>query len=135
MSEIQWDDSLSVGIELIDDQHKLLIEKLKELSLAYNEGHEQNELLKTLSFMIDYTDFHFTSEEQEMERNNYPGLPEQKKQHKEFKVTLDNILDDYKDEGPTESLAESINTFLYNWLVGHIKGSDRKLGTFLAQKK
>ncbi|MCJ7681587.1 MAG: bacteriohemerythrin, partial [Candidatus Aminicenantes bacterium] len=97
MSEIKWDDSLSVGIEQIDDQHRLLIDKLMELSDAYNKGHEQNELLKTLSFLIDYTDFHFTTEEQEMEKHKYPGLAEQKKQHKEFITTLDNILDDYKD--------------------------------------
>ena len=47
MSEIAWDDSLSVGVGLIDDQHKMLIEKLKDLSDDFKQGHEQNRILKT----------------------------------------------------------------------------------------
>ena len=134
MSKIEWDDSLSIGVELIDDQHKMLIQKLNDLSDAFNQGLEQNKILKTLDFMIDYTDFHFTDEERVMAENDYPGLAEQKKQHEEFKQTLNNVLLDYQDEGPTKSLAESVNVFLVNWLVGHIKGSDLKLGRFLKEK-
>ncbi len=35
MSKIEWDDSLSVGVDLIDKQHKMLIQKLKDLSEAF----------------------------------------------------------------------------------------------------
>lgn len=134
MSKIEWDDSLSIGVELIDDEHKMLIRKLGDLSEAFNQGLEQNKILKTLDFMIDYTDFHFTDEERIMTQSGYPGLEEQKKQHGEFKQTLNNILEDYQDEGPTKSLAESVNFFLVNWLFGHIKGTDHKLGVFLKEK-
>ena len=134
MSQIEWDDSLSIGVELIDDEHKMLIRKLRDLSDAFNKGLEQNKILKTLDFLIDYTEFHFTDEERIMTQSDYPGLEDQKKQHGEFRLTLNNILDDYRDEGPTKSLAESINFFLVNWLIGHIKGTDLKLGTFLKDK-
>ena len=134
MSQIEWDDSLSIGVELIDDEHKMLIQKLRNLSDAFNQGLEQNKILKTLDFLIDYTEFHFTDEERVMTAANYPGLDEQKKQHAEFKQTLKNILDDYQDEGPTKSLAESVNVFLINWLFSHIKGTDNKLGVFLKEK-
>ena len=135
MSKIEWDDSLSIGVELIDDQHKMLIQKLKDLSDAFNQGLEQNKILKTMDFLIEYTDFHFTDEEQLMSEINYPGLGEQKNQHREFKATIQNILDDYQDEGPTKSLAESINVFLLNWLLNHIKGADAKIGLFLTGEK
>ena len=134
MSKIEWDDSLSIGVELIDDEHKMLIRKLGDLSEAFNQGLEQNKILKTLDFMIDYTEFHFTDEERVMTQSDYPGLEEQKKQHGEFKKTLDNILEDYQDEGPTKALAESVNFFLVNWLFGHIKGTDLKLGNYLKEK-
>jgi len=84
--------------------------------------------------MIDYTDFHFTAEEKLMAEHDYPGLEEQKKQHEEFKTTLNNILQDLNEDGPTDALAESINTFLINWLSGHIKGSDQKIGEYFAEK-
>ena len=134
MSQIEWKDSLSIGVELIDDEHKMLIQKLRALSDAFNQGQEQNKILKTLDFMIDYTEFHFTDEERVMTATDYPGLDEQKKQHREFRQTLNNILEDYQDEGPTKALAESVNVFLINWLFGHIKGTDQKLGVFLQEK-
>ena len=134
MSRIDWDDSLSIGVELIDDEHKMLIQKLRDLSEAFDQGLEKNKILKTLDFLIDYTEFHFTDEERVMKQSDYPGLEEQRQQHEEFRQTLNHILEDYQDEGPTKSLAESVNVFLVNWLFGHIKGSDLKLGKFLGEK-
>jgi len=134
MAQIEWNNSLSVGVELIDEQHKMLIQKLKDLSDALKERKEYNKIIQTLDFMIDYTDFHFTAEENLMAKHDYPGLEDQKKQHEEFKQTLNNILEDFKEEGPTNSLATSINTFLINWLISHIKGTDVKIGKFFAEK-
>ena len=134
MNKIEWDDSLSVNVDLIDEQHKMLIQKLADLSDALRRGSEYNKIMQTLEFMVDYTDFHFSAEEKVMEENGYPGLEEQKKQHEVFKTTLNNIVEDYKEEGTTTAIAESINVFLLNWLVKHIKGSDAKLGQFLTEK-
>ena len=134
MSKIEWDDSMSVNVDLIDAQHKMLIQKLADLSAAFRRGLEQNKIMKTLDFMIDYTDFHFSAEEKVMEENDYPGLKEQKQQHEKFRGTLNNILEDYKEEGTTAEIATTINVFLLNWLIKHIMGSDSKLGNFLTQK-
>jgi hemerythrin len=134
MNKIEWDDSLSVNVELIDEQHKMLIQRLADLSDAFRRGLEQNKVMQTLEFMIDYTDFHFSAEEKVMEENDYPGLEEQKQQHEEFRTTLDNIVEDYKEEGTTTAIATEINVFLLNWLIKHIKGSDTKLGKFLTEK-
>ena len=134
MDKIEWDNSLSVNVNLIDEQHKMLIQRLADLSEAFNRGLEQNKVLKTLEFMIDYTDFHFSAEEKVMEDHDYPGLEDQKKQHEIFKTTLNNIVEDYKEEGTTTAIAREINVFLLNWLIKHIKGSDAKLGNFLIEK-
>jgi hemerythrin len=134
MNPSDWDDSLSVKVDLIDEQHKMLIQRLADLSDAFSRGLEQNKVMKTLEFMIDYTDFHFSAEEKVMAENDYPGFGEQKRQHEEFRTTLNNIVEDYKEEGTTTAIAESINVFLLNWLIKHIKGSDTKLGQFLTDK-
>ncbi len=98
-------------------------------------GHEEDKIITTLEFMIDYTDFHFSAEEKHMAENDYPGLEEQKKQHQEFKDILNHIVEDFEEEGTTKALATSINVFLLNWLINHIKGSDRKIGEFLSEKR
>ena len=38
MVNIKWDNNLSVGVELIDEQHKMLIQKLNNLSEAIEKG-------------------------------------------------------------------------------------------------
>lgn len=134
MAKIEWDNSLSVGIDLIDEQHKMLIQRLNDLSKAVEMMQGEVEIAKTLQFMIDYTHFHFSSEEQNMAEQKYPGLDVQKKQHEEFKNTLKRIAEDFEDEGPTRALTTSINTFLINWLINHIKELDVKFGEFLKDK-
>ena len=134
MANIEWNDSLSVGIDIIDEQHKMLIQRLNDLSKAVEMKQGETEIMKTLEFMIDYTDFHFSSEEKHMTEQKYPGLDYQQEQHKEFKDTLAHIVEDFEDEGPTRALVTSINTFLVNWLINHIKDVDLKFGEFLKEK-
>jgi len=134
MAKIEWNDSLSVGIDLIDEQHKMLIQRLKDLSKAVEMQQGETEISKTLEFMIDYTDFHFSSEEKHMAEQKYPGLDYQQKQHEGFKETLKHIVEDFEEEGPTRALVTSINTFLFNWLINHIKAVDLKFGEFLNDK-
>ncbi|MHC4531957.1 MAG: bacteriohemerythrin [Planctomycetota bacterium] len=134
MARIEWENSLSIGIELIDEQHKMLIQRLNDLSRAVEMMQGETEIMKTLEFMIDYTNFHFSSEEKYMAEQKYPGLDCQQKQHEEFKDSLKRLVEDFEEEGPTRTLTTSINTFLANWLVKHIKGLDLKFGKFLKEK-
>ena len=131
MTCIEWNDDLSVGIGLIDEQHKTLIQRLAQLSNAVNTSKGASEILKSLEFMYDYTNFHFADEEKQMEKYNYPALEEHKKLHAEFTRPLKQLEEDFEEEGATGPLAESINTFLVNWLVKHIKGEDVKFGAYI----
>jgi hemerythrin len=134
MSKIEWDDSLSIGVDLIDEQHKMLIQRLNDLSAAIEKTQGEGGVVQTLDFLIEYTDLHFSAEEKCMAEHNYPGLEHQKKQHEEFRASLKNLVDDYEYEGVTRALTTSVNVFLNNWLINHIKGVDQKLGEFLQEK-
>ena len=134
MSKIEWDESLSIGVDLIDEQHKMLLQRLNDLSKAIEETHGEGGIVQTLDFLIDYTDFHFSDEEKCMDEHDYPGLENQKKQHEEFRVALKHMVEDYEYEGVTRALTTSVNVFLHNWLINHIKGVDHKLGEFLREK-
>ena len=134
MAKIEWDDSLSVGIDLIDDQHKMLIERLGNLSKAVESRQGAQLIMKSLDFLVDYTDFHFSTEEKHMLEQNYKGLDFHKKQHEEFKNSINHLVEDFEEEGATRALATSINFFLMNWLINHIKGVDVAFGKFLTEK-
>lgn len=134
MTEIKWDDSLSVGVELIDEQHKMLIQRIKDLSDAVNSSRGAVEIGKTLGFMIDYTEFHFSTEEKHMTDLSYTGYDIHKQQHEEFKSTLNEMVMEFEEDGATAQLSEWVNNYLINWLVKHIKSIDTKLSEFLQDK-
>ena len=134
MKKIEWDESLSIGVDLIDGQHKMLIQRLNEVSEAIEMNQGEGTIPKTLDFLIDYTNFHFSTEEKQMAEKNYPGLDLQKQQHEEFRKSLKQFEEDFKEDGATQSLAYHIKDFLFNWLVKHIKDVDHKFGEFLNKK-
>ena len=133
MSETIWTDDLSVGNELIDEQHKKLIEHLNSLTTAVEEQQGGRKVADTLGFLIDYTDYHFSMEERNMATNNYPGFEAHKAKHNEFKSILNKMETEYVEDGPTPILAESIDTLLMNWLLKHIRVVDVEFGVFLKE--
>ena len=134
MTNIEWDDKLSVGITLIDEQHKMLMQRLNDLSKAIERNQSIGEIVRVLGFLIDYTNFHFSTEEKYMIENDYSELNFHKIEHEEFKTTLNHLTGDFEEEGATKALADSINIFLTNLLVKHFQKVDIKFGKFLIEK-
>ena len=132
---IEWNEGLSVGDPLIDEQHKMLLKRLNDISTAIETDQGIDDISKTLNFMMEYTEFHFSAEEKRMEDEKYPRLEYHKSQHKEFVKTLNDLSNDFFEDGATQSLAEAINVFLFNWLVKHIKGVDGAFGRFLSETR
>jgi hemerythrin-like metal-binding protein len=134
MGTVQWDDRLSVGVDLIDEQHKALIQRLNDMSAAVEAHEGEREISRTLSFLIDYTDFHFSTEKKHMEAQGYPGADAHLEKHKEFTDTLADMEQDFREEGSTKALADALNTFLGNWLLHHIRTVDHQFARFLEEK-
>ena len=134
MTKIEWSNNLSVGVDLIDDQHKMLIQKIADLAEAVNKTQGAEKILKTLGFMVEYTDFHFSAEEKIMTEQNYPDIEYHLKQHEQFKQMIKNLEEDFEEEGATRALSTSINTYLMNWLINHIQKVDVAFGSFLKSK-
>ncbi len=134
MAKDLWEDGLSVGVRLIDEQHKMLLSRLSELSEAVSSRQGSGRIVGTLDFLSDYVDFHFGTEERHMLENNYPAYTEHKAAHEEFKATLARLSDDFEEEGATTGLADSINTLLINWFLKHIRATDQELGRFCNER-
>lgn len=134
MGKMVWNETLSVGIDLIDDQHKTWIARVNDLSAAIAEHEAQRQIAVTLGFLIDYTKFHIATEEKHMTAHAYPGLAEHQQKHKELLGTLNDLVQDFEEEGPTQMLADSVNTFLGNWLIKHIQQIDHKFGVFVREQ-
>ena len=73
-----WNESYSVSVKSMDDQHKRLFDLINQLHDAMNAGKGKQMVGLVLKEMLEYTRTHFTAEEKVLERLAYPGLPEQK---------------------------------------------------------
>jgi hemerythrin len=131
MAKIEWSPSLSVGVSIIDDQHKEWIRRMADLSAAVAENRGVEQIAKTLSFLVDYTCFHFSAEENLMREKAYPDLAVHIRQHEELRQTLADLVRDFEEEGATHELARFTDTFLMSWLTEHIRTMDAKVGVFL----
>lgn len=134
MELLQWNESLSVGIAAIDEQHRAWIDRFNALAAALDANAAQARISEILGFLVEYTDFHFAAEQEAMQAGNYPGYAEHLEKHEQLKATLADLVRDFEEEGATQSLARAVNTFLGNWLITHIQQIDQQFGVFVREK-
>lgn len=132
MPIIDWSESYSVKIAEIDRQHQKLIAMINDLNDAMKEGKGKNVLGKIISGLASYTKTHFKTEERYFDRYNYPGTETHKKEHEKFVQTVRNFQQEF--ENGQIMLTIDVMSFLSDWLVKHIKGSDQKYSQFLNEK-
>ena len=134
MNTLQWSESLSVGVELIDEQHRTWIDHYNSLAEAIAAQQGPTHIAGTLGFLVDYTGMHFSTEEKHMAESGYPGMDAHMAKHEKLKKTLADLVGDFEEEGATQILAEYMDTFLGNWLIRHIQEVDMKLCAFFKEK-
>ncbi len=131
MKKLEWQDDLSVGIELIDGQHKQWIEHFNRAAEAVAAHQGAMHITKTLGFLVEYTEAHFSTEERHMAASHYAGVDEHKAKHDELKAIMADLVQDFEEEGVNHKLANAVDAFLGNWLVKHIQDVDMKFGAFV----
>lgn len=129
-----WIKEYSVGIESMDNHHKMLFEIINELHEAMAERKGKTVLSEVIKKLEDYTIYHFTEEEALLASVNYQELQKHKNEHKVFIDKLfsieEKISSGYVATVPTET-----SVFLTNWLREHIKVEDQKYASALASKQ
>lgn len=132
MAFINWDDSYSVGVVLIDNQHKRLIQIINELHDAMGAGKGKEILGKVLFELVQYVNTHFKTEEEYMVKYNYNEYESHRYEHEKLTDEVKRFHEDFKD-GKAVLTIEIMN-FLRNWLMDHILVKDKKFGKFLNEK-
>ncbi len=127
----EFDDSLVTGNEMIDTQHKELIDKINNLLESCELGKDKITAVKTLEYLADYTEFHFGEEEKLQAEIAYPGIEEHKAEHKKLIQVVEELHEMLEEEeGPTAAFVEQVNKNVIEWLYKHIKGFDRSVAEY-----
>ena len=121
MEIIQWSPTLETGIDVIDQQHKRIVDYINALRIAQGKG-DRGAVAKTIDDVIDYTQSHFGFEEALLEDAGYPLLNAHKRVHELF-IRRVAVLNQRFKSG--EDIAQDLHNVLARWLITHIQTEDR----------
>jgi hemerythrin-like metal-binding protein len=127
---IIWDpETHGVGIREIDEQHRLLVEIINRMDSALHTGAPKVVLRGLLDELLQFTEYHFFTEEHLMRRYSFPDEAPHREGHHHLVDALLKLRDDFavRDRHDTRSTVD----FLAAWLTDHIIYSDKALGRFL----
>lgn len=128
MALIEWSDQLSVGADMIDNDHKILVNQINMLSDAVAGGSDTVMVASVLNVLIDYTSYHFGREQQLMDTTQYPQSEGHLKEHRLLVKKVKDIQAEFQSG---KDLGQDILNFLKVWLTQHILKSDKAFGAFL----
>ena len=131
MKDLIWDNTLSVEVKEIDEDHRRLVELFNILNHSVVEGDATDYIEAVLEELISCTVWHFRHEERLMLKYGYKGLLEHKTEHQELIESAKELQQKFLQEG--KSLSSEDIEFLEHWLTGHILGADMEMGSYLCE--
>lgn len=131
MALIEWNDTLSVQVAEIDQQHKKLIDMINQLNDAMMVGKGKDALSGILSDLIRYTRTHFSTEEKYFNEFAYPDAEQHITEH----MTFTQKVGEFKQKLDSSALGLSIEVmnYLSDWLKHHILSIDKKYSAYFNQ--
>ena len=118
-----WNPEMSVGVRVLDEDHKRLIAMINELHSAMLAGHSNDAVGGVLRRLANYTVEHFQREEAFFAETKYPGTVAHKREHEKLKAQV--MIEIQKFQAGTTGLGMETLNFLRDWLKHHIQESDK----------
>ncbi|WP_264443227.1 bacteriohemerythrin [Novosphingobium sp. JCM 18896] len=128
MPLMNWDQSLDIGVEKMNAEHRDILDAMNIVYDGANAGQSGPAMMAKIARLGDITTRHFADEEAYLARIGYPELEIHKGIHKK-------LLDDFAVHAQAIAAAGGVPTsafftFLRLWLSAHIKCIDLKYGNY-----
>ncbi len=125
MPAVKWTPAMSVGVEALDTDHKMLIGLINQLADAIAKGDAHDIVASVINALVDYTEYHFGREEEMMRACGYGYFNSHVATHGKIVETLRHLRDAHAGRalGQTEQV---LLDFMRAWLTDHILGVDMK---------
>jgi hemerythrin len=120
-NKLVWTPDLNTGIDVIDKQHKRIVDYINQLHDASISGQQHEAIGEVIDELVDYTLSHFAFEESMQEEANYPFYKAHKKVHDLFVKRVSSYQERFKQG---DDVSEDLNNMLVTWLFNHIKRDD-----------
>lgn len=123
-----WNDSLKIGVPLVDIQHQQLFDQMDLLVDAIRNKKDFKQIKNILRFLKMYVSNHFGYEEQCMHIHKCPAAGQNQAAHLYFNNRLSEIETLVNSTKSLDQVADKITQELINWFISHIRGIDTQLG-------
>jgi hemerythrin len=120
MAHLKWKKDLDTGIDVIDGQHKQIVEYINKLDDA-RVTNNRLVIAKVIADTVDYTVSHFGFEETLIEDAGYEFIRPHKRVHELFIKRVSEYKQRF-DGG--EDVADELHGLLSRWLFSHIQNDD-----------
>jgi len=130
MQHINWNSDLEIGINVIDGQHKRIIEYINKL-IDMKGDYQKDKIAELINALIDYTYSHFAFEEALMEEAGYEYLNVHQRTHEAFTSKITQLHEMFS-EG--EDVGKEIGELLQTWLLNHIAEDDQSYAPIVKDK-
>ena len=124
-----WKEQYRIGNKEIDEQHYQLFRKIENLLVIARSGDvEKNkrECLELAEFLLNYTKFHFETEEKIQREMHYVGYTQHIWIHQQFIQTIQEYKEKLEQDF-SQNVLKSFAGTLLTWLAQHVCGCDRKI--------
>lgn len=128
-NRVQWDAAYSMGHDILDSQHRAILEQCNALADCITEAGPDSELKfqDTLVALMTQAREHFATETALLTQCAYPKLDAHQNECDEFDYLANDII-------TTENFEKiELQRFLALWWVGHIVGSGKQYRVFLGK--
>jgi hemerythrin-like metal-binding protein len=91
MPAVTWTQAMSVGIEALDTDHKMLFGLINQLDTAIAKGESEAIIASVINGLVDYTEYHFGREEAMMAAVDYAGFDAHHTGHRALVEALNHL--------------------------------------------
>ncbi len=130
MSYWSWDSSLSIGVDVIDEQHRRIVDYINELDVAFRKK-DREKISEVLTGLTDYTITHFMFEEDLMVKSGYPLSDSHMKVHESFTARINEYVEQHENG---KNITRKLMAELRIWLTQHINRDDKDYAPFARKK-
>ncbi len=123
-----WNISLETGIEIIDQQHKVIVNLINKVAKEVSYGTTKQEFQNEVKEVLKYTQYHFQTEE-DIWKKYFPEDSSLKGHIHAHNNFVDRTLELVKkfETQELEQNIEDLLSLLTHWLTNHILDSDMRM--------
>jgi len=124
MSLFAWRPEYTVNVASLDCHHQKLFSILNSVYENVMNSPEIGCVLPRIDELSEYTNYHFSAEEEYLKKQGYSGINEHIAMHREFTHTIESLRSSYNKNDL--EVSRDLIIVLGDWLLRHVIKEDRK---------